>query len=96
MGRLFEEVTFDFQAARKELEEAAARAKEEAEVAKEEAEAIREEANREVEIARHVAGMLLNRWDEEEIIAALQQKFSLSEEQAKVKYAETTGNKNLT
>ena len=55
MGRLFEGVTFDFQAARKELEEAAAKAKEEAEIAKKETEAAkreRETAKRETEAAK--------------------------------------------
>ena len=55
MGRLFEGVTFDFQAARKELEEAAAKAKEEAEIAKKETEAAKQEreaAKQETEAAK--------------------------------------------
>ena len=55
MGRLFEGVTFDFQAARKEFEETATKAKEEAEAAKMKAEIARKEmetARKEMETAR--------------------------------------------
>lgn len=124
MGRLFEGVTFDFQAARKELEEAAAEAKAEreeaeaemeaakaemeaakaemeaakaekeaakaeTEAAKAETEAAKAEAEvmkAELEITRCIAQKLISGCPKAQIVKFLQQKFGLTEEQAKENY----------
>lgn len=100
MGRLFEGVTFDFQAARKELEEKAEAAeaeakaakakveaaKAEAETAKAEAEVVKAKADLELNITRYIVKMLMGKHSEDEIKKSLQQKFGLSEEQADTEY----------
>ncbi len=73
MGRLFEGVTFDFQAAKKEAAEKAA---------KEATEKAAKEAEQEIKITRHIAKMLMNQYSEPEIIKSLMKDFNLSEEQS--------------
>ncbi|MCM1127443.1 MAG: Rpn family recombination-promoting nuclease/putative transposase [Lachnospiraceae bacterium] len=80
MGRLFEGVTFDFQAAKREMEEEA-RAKARAEVRAEV-----ETTERELRIAKYIIKMLINSHSEKEIQEALQKEFGLSEKEAEEKY----------
>ena len=70
MGRLFESVTFDFQAAVREAAEEAAKETEE----------------KETKISRHIIMMLLKHHSDAEIKESLRQEFSLSKEQAEEEY----------
>ncbi len=85
MGRLFEGVTFDFQAAVREAAEKAAKEAAE-EAAKEAAEKAAKEAAKELEISRCIVKMVMNRCSDIEIREALKVEFSLSNEQAEEAY----------
>lgn len=89
MGRLFEGVTFDFQAAVKEAAEKAAEkaAKEAAkEATKKATEEAAIEAAKELEISRLIVKMLMNQRSDIEIKESLEETFSLSKEQAEEAY----------
>ena len=100
MGRLFEGITFDYQAemrkmreareeAEREIEAARQRAQQEIEAAKQEREAakkIEEKANQEVKYSSHIARMALAHYTASEIKNSLMEEFGLSKEEAEEEY----------
>ena len=95
MGRLFENVTMDIQAERRNATEARA----ELNAARKELEAVwrerdtaqqeRDTAQQERDIYKHILRMSRQHCSNLEILEALKQRFNLSEEQAKKKLEET-------
>lgn len=93
MGRLFEGITFDYQAEMRKMREAREAAKREIEAARqraqqeiEAAKKIEEKANQEIKYSSHIARMALAHYTASEIKNSLMEEFGLSKEEAEEEY----------
>ncbi len=89
MGRLFEGITFDYQAEMRKMREAREEAERKIEAAEQEIEAakkIEEKANQEIKYSSHIARMALAHYTASEIKNSLMEEFGLSKEEAEEEY----------